>query len=235
VVETQLADPASYGPDRVFVAVRLARERAGAAMEPALEALRAAGHPVIELSVPSRPGLGGEFFRWEFATAVACSILGVNAFDQPNVAESKANTKALLASGVSRSPAADPATLHAFLGAVRPGDYVALLAYVRPNEANDARLAALAAKLSARTHAAATAAYGPRYLHSTGQLHKGGPGTGHFVVVVGEPAAPVPIPGEPFDFGTLFLAQAEGDLGALARRGRPAVRLVSLDQLEAAL
>jgi glucose-6-phosphate isomerase len=235
VVETQPADPASYGPDRVFVAVRLARERAGAAMEPALEGLRAAGHPVIELSLPHRAGLGGEFFRWEFATAVACSILGVNAFDQPNVAESKANTKALLAGGVSRSPAADPSAVQAFLGAVRPGDYVALLAYVAPSEANDTRLASVAAKLSARTRAAATAAYGPRYLHSTGQLHKGGPVTGHFLVVMGEPAASLPIPGEPFDFGTLFLAQAEGDLGALARRGRPALRVDSLDQLEAAL
>jgi hypothetical protein len=235
VVETQPADPASYGPDRVFVAVRLARERAGLGVEQVLEGLRAAGHPVLELSVPHRPGLGGEFFRWEFATAVACSILGVNAFDQPNVAESKANTKALLARGVSRSPAADPPALKALLDAVRPGDYVALLAYVAPSEANDARLAALAGRLSARTHAAATAAYGPRYLHSTGQLHKGGPGTGHFLVVVGEPAGALPIPGEPFDFGTLFLAQAEGDLGALARRGRPALRLESLDQLEAVI
>jgi glucose-6-phosphate isomerase len=235
VVETQPADPASYGPDRVFVAVRLARERAGAAMEPVLEGLRGAGHPVIEVSVPSRPGLGGEFFRWEFATAVACSILGVNAFDQPNVAESKANTKELLGHGASRSPAAGPPALKAFLDAVRPGDYVALLAYVPPDEANDQRLAALAAKLSARTHAAATAAYGPRYLHSTGQLHKGGPATGHFIVLAAEPAAAVPIPGEPFGFGALFLAQGEGDLGALARRGRPTVRLDSLDQLEAAL
>ncbi len=235
VVEAQPADAASHGQDRVFVAVRLARERAGAAMEPLLEGLRAAGHPVVELSVPGRAGLGAEFFRWEFATAVACSILGVNAFDQPNVAESKSNTKELLARGVSRSPAADGAALEAFFKAVRPGDYLALLAYLPPGEANDARLKSLAAKLQARTRAAATAGYGPRYLHSTGQLHKGGPATGHFVLVAGDAAAPLPIPGEPFDFGTLFLAQAEGDLAALARRGRPAVRVDSLDQLEAAL
>ena len=235
VVEVQPGDPASYGQDRLFVSVRMARERAGAAMEPGLEQLRAAGHPVVELSMPGYPGLGGEFFRWEFATAVACSILGVNAFDQPNVAESKSNTKDLLARGLSRSPAADRTSLQAFLGAVRPGDYLALLAYVPPGEANDARLASLAGKLQARTRAAATAGYGPRYLHSTGQLHKGGPATGHYLLVSGEPGAALPIPGESFDFGTLFLAQAEGDLGALARRGRPALRVESLDQLEAAL
>ena len=235
VVEGQAGDPASYGGDRLFVAVRMARERAGAAMEPALDALRAAGHPVLEVSVPNRPGLGGEFFRWEFATAVACSILGLNAFDQPNVAESKANTKELLSRGVSHSPAADRSALQSFLDAVRPGDYLALLAYVPPSEDQDARLAALVEKLRSRTRAAATAGYGPRYLHSTGQLHKGGPPTGHFLVVAGEPAARLPIPGETFDFGTLFLAQAEGDLGALTRCGRPAVRLDSLEQLEAAL
>ncbi|HLB36165.1 MAG TPA: hypothetical protein VJL31_06325, partial [Gemmatimonadales bacterium] len=109
------------------------------------------------------------------------------------------------------------------------------LAYVPPSAANDRRLARLVETLAARTRAAVTAGYGPRYLHSTGQLHKGGPARGHFVVVAGPPAATVTIPGERFDFGTLLTAQAEGDLGALARRGRPVVRVDTLDQLEGAL
>lgn len=235
VVEASPAAPEVYGPDRLFALVRLAKERQRGAAKQALEALRRAGHPVMELELPNAAALGGEFFRWEFGTAIACAVLGVNPFDQPNVAESKSNTKQLLGRGVSRSPAADPRKLGGFFGKVRPGDYVAVLAYVPPSDATDGRLAELARRIQLRTRAAATAAYGPRYLHSTGQLHKGGPATGHFVVVAGEPAARLPIPGEPFDFGTLFTAQAEGDLGALARRGRPVVRVDTLDQLEGAL
>ncbi len=235
VVEQSPAPNAVYGPDRVFVAVRLADERRSAAVGKALDRLRRAGHPVIEIELADRAALTAEFFRWEFATAVACAILGVNAFDQPNVAESKENTRRLLAEGVSRSPAATRQQLASFLDGVRPGDYLAVLAYVPPSAANDRRLAKVARDLATRTRAAVTAGYGPRYLHSTGQLHKGGPPTGHFVVVAGAPAAAVAIPGEPFDFGTLFTAQAEGDLGALARRGRPVVRVEVLDQLEGAL
>jgi hypothetical protein len=190
---------------------------------------------VIEIELADRVALAAEFFRWEFATAVACAMLGVNPFDQPNVAESKENTRRLLAAGVTRAPAATGQKLRSLLTGVRPGDYLAVLAYVPPSAANDRRLARLVETLAARTRAAVTAGYGPRYLHSTGQLHKGGPARGHFVVIAGPPAATVTIPGERFDFGTLLTAQAEGDLGALARRGRPVVRVETLDQLEGAL
>ncbi len=233
VVEDSPSGPEDYGTDRLFVAVRLASDEPAGL--PALEGLRGAGHPVLEVTIPDAASLGGEFFRWEFATAVACAVLGVNAFDQPNVAESKANTKQLLSRGVTRSPAAGRQDLKTFLSAVRPREYVAVLAYVPPSEANDERLAKVARRIRSRTRAAVTAAYGPRYLHSTGQLHKGGPATGYFVVVAGEPAVRLPIPGESFDFGTLFTAQAEGDLGALARRGRPVLRVDTLDDLEGAL
>lgn len=235
VVEESPAASEVYGLDRLFVALRLADERQGAVEGKTLERLRRAGHPVIDIGLPSRTGLGGEFFRWEFATAVGCAILGVNAFDQPNVAESKENTKRLLAEGASRSPAAGRQQLASFLAGVRPGDYLAVLAYVPPSAANDRRLATLARDMSERTRATVTVGYGPRYLHSTGQLHKGGPAKGHFVVVAGESAVRLRIPGEPFDFGTLFTAQAEGDFGALTRRGRPVVRVDTLDQLEGAL
>ena len=220
-------------PDRV-VAVRGLGGGAGSPLGRAAARLADAGLAVDAAWLDDAHELGGEFFRWEFATAVAGAILAVNPFDQPNVAESKENTKRLLAVGVSRSPAATRQQLATFVAGVRPGDYLAVLAYVPPSAANDRRLATLAGNLAARTRAAVTVGYGPRYLHSTGQLHKGGPATGHFVVVAGAPAATVAIPGEPFDFGTLLTAQAEGDLGALARRGRPVVRVETLDQLEGA-
>ncbi|MBI2402436.1 MAG: glucose-6-phosphate isomerase [Gemmatimonadetes bacterium] len=235
VVEESPGGSEAYGPDRLLVAVRLADERRGVAGGKALDRLRRAGHPVIEIELPDRVALAAEFFRWEFATAVACAILGVNAFDQPNVAESKANTKRLLAEGVSRSPAATRQQLAWLLAGVRPGDYLAVLAYVPPSAANDRRLAKVAHDLAAQTRAAVTVGYGPRYLHSTGQLHKGGPAKGHFLVVAGEPAIGLSVPEESFDFGTLFVAQAEGDVGALTRRGRPVVRVDALDQLEGAV
>lgn len=235
VIDESPSPPDVYGVDRLFVVVRLAGEERTAAAAKALDRLRRAGQPVLEIELPDRAAVAAEFFRWEFATAVACAILGVNAFDQPNVAESKETTRRLLAEGVSRSPAATSQQLAAVLRGVRPGDYLAVLAYVPVSAANDRRLARLARELAARVRAPVTVGYGPRYLHSTGQLHKGGPPSGHFVVVSGASAAAVPIPGEPFDFGTLFLAQAEGDLGALARRGRPVVRVETLDQLEGAI
>jgi glucose-6-phosphate isomerase/transaldolase/glucose-6-phosphate isomerase len=235
VVEESPGPSDVYGPDRLFVSVRLADERRSASEAKGLERLRRAGHPVMEIELADRVALAAEFFRWELATAVACAILGVNAFDQPNVAESKENTKRLLAAGVSRAPAATGQQIASLLAGVRSGDYLAVLAYVPPSAANDRRLAALVEKLAVHTRVAVTAGYGPRYLHSTGQLHKGGPARGHFVVIAGGSAATVAIPGEPFDFGTLFAAQAEGDLGALARRGRPVLRVETLDELEGAL
>jgi glucose-6-phosphate isomerase len=232
VVEPSPGAPLEYGTDRLFVRMRLTGED-DPVTERALARLQAAGHPVVRIELPDRAELGASFFGWEFAVAAACAIIGVNAFDQPNVAESKENTRELLASGVPAAAAAAP-DLSAFLAAIPVGHYLALLAYQPLSEAVERRLTALAGRLRERTHVAVTWGLGPRYLHSTGQLHKGGPPIGHFVIVAAEPTARVPIPEQPFDFGTLFRAQSEGDRQALARRDLPVVRLASLEVLEAA-
>jgi len=225
-----LGPPEVYGSDRVFIAMSLSDER-DPVTDAGLAALGAAGHPVVRLVLADPDDLGAEFFRWEFATAVAGAILGINAFDQPNVAESKANTEAVLTKGAPPRPLADKDALGRFVAQVRPGDYVALLAYLPPTSEHDRRLAAVRLALRNRLRVATTLGYGPRYLHSTGQLHKGGPPRGHFLEITALPATDLPIPGKPFTFGQFEAAQAEGDLQALDRRGRPALQL-RLDLLE---
>jgi transaldolase / glucose-6-phosphate isomerase len=216
--------PDVYGRDRVFVSMALAGE-ADTGIESRLAELEKAGHPVVHLRLDDRYDLGQEFFRWEFATAVAGAVLGINPFDQPNVAESKANTKAVLAKRSAPSPAASAAELEKFLAGIKPGDYLAIMAYLPPTPENDRRLAAIRLRLRDRLRAATTLGYGPRFLHSTGQLHKGGPPVGHFLQIVDRVRDDLPIPGEPFGFGELEAAQAEGDLVALRGRGRPAIRI----------
>jgi hypothetical protein len=186
-----------------------------------------------DVEVGSVRDLGAELYRWEFATAVAGTILEINPFDQPNVQEAKDRTLEVL-SGHGRG--SDPGTHPEGTGAVeellagaRPGDYIAVLAFVDP--AHEAELAPLVERARS-TGCVVTVGLGPRYLHSTGQLHKGGPPTGRFVQVVDEPDEELSIPERPFGFRTLIHAQAEGDLAALAERGRPIVR-VTLDDLEA--
>ncbi len=231
VVEEPLGAPAVYGTDRVFVSMRLAGDDAPADAS-RLAALEGAGHPVVNLRLEDRYDLGQEFFRWEFATAVAGAALRINPFDQPNVAESKANTKAVLAKRAAPSPPATAAELERFLAAVRPHDYLALMAYLPPTPENDRRLAAVRLRLRDRLKVATTLGYGPRFLHSTGQLHKGGPPAGHFLQITDPATDDLPIPGEPFGFGALEAAQAEGDLQALRARGRPAIRIDDLGLLE---
>jgi transaldolase / glucose-6-phosphate isomerase len=231
VADEPLGAPAVYGPDRVFVSMRLAGED-DPAVTAALAALEHAGHPVVTLRLDDRYDLGQEFFRWEFATAVAGAVLRINPFDQPNVAESKANTKAVLAKGTRPSPGASAAELERFLTGIRPGDYLAIMAYLPPTPENDRRLAAARVRLRDRLKVATTLGYGPRFLHSTGQLHKGGPPVGHFLQITQPAQDELPIPGEPFGFATLEAAQAEGDLQALRARGRPAIRIDDLGLLE---
>jgi hypothetical protein len=234
VVGEPLGDAAVYGDDRLFV--HLGRRGHGDAdVDRRLAALAGAGHPVVRFEIESLDDLGGEFYRWEFATAVAGAILRINAFDQPNVAESKTNTLAVLAGGAAPAPAASAAEVQALLGGVRPGDYVALLAYLPPTAEHERRLDALRVRLRDRLRVATTGGFGPRYLHSTGQLHKGGPPTGHFVIVGETPELDVPIPGQSWGFARLEMAQAEGDRRALQARGRPCLRVADLDGLEAAL
>ena len=231
VADEPLGPPEVYGRDRLFVAVTL-RAESDDATEARLRALTAAGHPVVRLELEDRYDLGQEFFRWEFATSVAGAILGINAFDQPNVAESKQNTKEVLAGKQPPAPPATAAELDQFLTAIRPGDYLALMAYLPPTPENDRRLAAVRAKLRDRLKVATTLGYGPRFLHSTGQLHKGGPPVGHFLQITERAAQDVSIPGAPYTFGQLEAAQAEGDLRALRGRGRPAIRIDGLTLLE---
>jgi len=231
VAEEPLGPPAVYGRDRVFVSLALTGE-GDDATDARLRALTAAGHPVVRLTLEDRYDLGQEFFRWEFATAVAGAILGINAFDQPNVAESKQNTKDVLARNEPPAPPATGAELDRFLAAVGPGDYLAMMAYLPPTPQNDRRLAAVRAKLRDRLKVATTLGYGPRFLHSTGQLHKGGPPVGHFLQITERVDQDVPIPDMPYTFGQLEAAQAEGDLRALRGRGRPALRIDGLALLE---
>ncbi|HVH68991.1 MAG TPA: bifunctional transaldolase/phosoglucose isomerase [Gemmatimonadales bacterium] len=231
VAEEPLGAPDVYGRDRLFVALTLAGE-ASDATDAQLRALTTAGHPVVRLTLEDRYDLGQEFFRWEFATAVAGAILRINAFDQPNVAESKQNTKDVLAHGQPPTAPGTAAELDRLLAGVAPGDYLALMAYLPPTPENDRRLAAARLRLRDRLKVATTLGYGPRFLHSTGQLHKGGPPVGRFVQITERVEQDVSIPGVPYTFGQLEAAQAEGDLRALRKRGRPAVRIDSLTLLE---
>jgi glucose-6-phosphate isomerase len=182
VADEPLGPPDVYGEDRVFVSIVLAGE-ADIGIESRLAALEKAGHPAVHLKLDDRYDLGQELFRWEFATAVAGAVLRINPFDQPNVAESKANTKAVLAKRSAPSPAATAAELEEFLGGIKPGDYLAIMAYLPPTPENDRWLAAIRIRLRDRLKVATTLGYGPRFLHSTGQLHKGGPPVGHFLQI----------------------------------------------------
>jgi hypothetical protein len=168
--------------------------------------------------------LAQEFFRWEFAVAVAGSILGIDPFDQPDVQAAKDKTNEVLASGSEPdvSPHGSPEELFA---QAREGDYVCVQAFVNPTAQNEEKVLALASRAREATGCVVTHGFGPRYLHSTGQLHKGGPPTGLFLQVVDEVGDELPIPGRPFGFGKLIRAQAAGDFASLQERGRRVARV----------
>jgi hypothetical protein len=220
VVGEPLAAPDVYAWDRVFVAIG---EHEG------VDALENAGHPVARLAFDGREQIGGEFFRWEMATAIAGHVLGINAFDQPNVQEAKDATREILAGGSVEDPGFDD--LGALLKEVGEGDYAAILAYLdRTSETEDA-IERVRLAIRVRYRVATTTGFGPRFLHSTGQLHKGGANNGVFIQVVdARRSVDVPIPGQPYTFGTLIDAQALGDLRSLRTRGRRVAR-VTFDQL----
>jgi hypothetical protein len=168
--------------------------------------------------------LGQEFFRWEFATAVAGSILGINPFDQPDVQSAKDKTRQILSS--DEDPLVDPVgSVDELFAQAQPGDYVAILAFVNPTAESDEKLALLAKRAAQQTGCVVTHGYGPRYLHSTGQLHKGGPPTGLFVQVVDDTGDEIAIPNQSFGFGKLIRAQAAGDFASLQERGRRVARI----------
>jgi len=226
-----LGPPAAYGDDRLFVYVRMASDPD----HDGVRALEAAGQPVVTLTVRDKADLGGEFLRWEIATAIAGSLLKINAFDQPNVQESKDNTRKVLAGFVAkkRLPAAEtiPAEasvsdLEALLGKLKAGrSYFAIMSYTAKTATSERSLARIRTAVRDSHKVATTSGYGPRFLHSTGQLHKGGPPIGVFLQVVQEDGTDVPIPGQPYGFSILKQAQAIGDLQSLASRRLPVLRV----------
>jgi len=183
----------------------------------------------VELRLGNPYELGQEFFRWELAVAVAGAFLEINPFDQPNVQEAKDRTSAILATG-AEPDLAPSGSLDELLASAHAGDYVAILAFVDPTPANDAKLAALAKRVGETTGCVVTRGFGPRYLHSTGQLHKGGKANGLFVQVVDDFGEELAIPGRSFGFRRLIGSQAAGDFAALEEHGRPIVR-IGLEEL----
>ena len=214
-----LLDPVAYGEDRVFIHLR-DDARADARTDALVDALGSAGHPTFTLSVDGSEDLGRMFFLAEFATAVAGWVLEINPFDQPNVQEAKDATKRVLAAGsLPELPLADDDAVRALLAGARPGGYLALMGYVAPSVEFDEAVAELRATLMLQTRAATTFGYGPRFLHSTGQFHKGGPPVGRFLSLIADEGPDVEIPGADHTFRTLKSAQALGDLQTLHSHG----------------
>jgi transaldolase / glucose-6-phosphate isomerase len=226
IVDEPLGDTADvYGDDRVFV-YRRNLEHPEERLDAAIEQISAAGHPTVTLPAHGPADLGRIFFLTEFAVAVAGWALEINPFDQPNVQEAKDNTARVLASGSVPSVAvAGDDQLRALLADARPPHYVAIMGYVESSFAFDKAIAELRAAVRSATGAATTFGYGPRYLHSTGQLHKGGPPTGRFLQLVNSPERDADIPGAGYSFGTLIAAQAAGDLETLRSHGLAAERV----------
>jgi transaldolase/glucose-6-phosphate isomerase len=224
VADEPLGDPDSYGGDRVFVHLRNADEP-DAEVDAKLAALAGAGHPTFTLPVHGASDLGRIFFFAEFATAVTGWVLGINPFDQPNVQEAKDNTAKVLAMGSPPDlPEADDQGLRALLEA-GPPHYVALMGWVEPSDGFDTAVAELRTAIRDATGATTTFGYGPRFLHSTGQFHKGGPPTGRFLQLLHDGGQDVDVPNEDYSFGRLRNAQADGDLMTLRNHGLPAERV----------
>ncbi len=253
-----LGDPGVYGEDRAFVSLRLHGSK-GRELDGKLNALQQAGQPVVTIDLQDLYDLGAEFFRWEFATAVAGAVIGVNPFDQPNVQESKDNTKRLLAEfkGNGHLPEDEPIfsdgpirvygdaaltdaknmtdVLRKHLARIRPKDYVALTAYLESTSGIAETLGAIRLLIRDRLKVATTLGYGPRFLHSTGQLHKGGADNGVFLQFTTDDPVDLLIPGEPHSFGVMKAAQALGDLQSLQSRNRRALRIHIRGDSEAGL
>jgi len=248
----RLARPASYGDDRVFAYVRLA-SKPNKAQDAAVAALEKAGHPVVRITLPNTYNLGQEFFRWEIATAVAGSIIGINAFNQPDVEASKIETKKLTSQYETTGslPAESPFfeekgiklfadekntaalkggakladVLKAHLSRIGAGDYFAVLGYITMNPANEKTLQTIRHAVRDKKKVATVLGFGPRFLHSTGQAYKGGPNSGVFLQITGDDAKDLPVPGQKYTFGIVKAAQARGDFAVLAERGRRALRV----------
>jgi len=248
----KLVKPVAYGNDRVFAYLRLSNE-ANKAQEAAVNALERVGHPVVRIVLANKYDLGQEFFRWEIATAVAGSILGIDAFNQPDVEASKVETRKLTSEYEAKGklPAEAPffATngiklfadekntaalknggkladiLRVHLSRIGPGDYFAVLGYITMNPRNERALQGIRHQVRDAKKVATCLGFGPRFLHSTGQAYKGGPNSGVFLQITCDDAADLPVPGQKYTFGVVKAAQARGDFAVLAERGRRALRV----------
>ena len=219
--------PGQYGDDRLFIYLRLEGDDNNTP-DTAIQSLEASGHPVVRLDLSDKYDLGAEFFRWELGTAVAGGALGINPFDQPNVQAAKDMTESVLAQFARSGKLPEivaSTSLAELLTQSSSGDYLAIMAYLRQTPELDRALESLRRKIIKLHGIATTMGYGPRFLHSTGQLHKGGPGFGLFLQLTADHNRDVSIPGEKFSFGVLADAQALGDLQALRVSQRRAVRL----------
>ncbi|MFQ6029400.1 MAG: glucose-6-phosphate isomerase, partial [Dehalococcoidia bacterium] len=212
---------------RLFVHLR-SQEDDNGDTDALIEQLGAAGHPVVRLDLKDRYDLGAEFFRWEFATAVAGAVLDIHPFDQPNVQGAKDQTDAVLAqyqSSGSLPEMESTSTLPELLRQLKAGDYLAIMAYLPETPEFLAAIESLRQRVMERYGVATTFGFGPRFLHSTGQLHKGGPDSGVFLQLTADHPQDITTPGKPFTFQVLADAQALGDLQALQNLGRRAARI----------
>ncbi len=246
-----IGSPQVYGDDRVFIYLRYSA-RYEPEHDEAIDRLAAAGHPVIQIEIGDLYELGAEFFRWEIAVAVAGAVIGINPFDQPDVEASKIATRQLTAQFESsgKLPEVQPffqegglkfftdganadalngataaEVLQFHLNRLGPGDYFALLAYIRMNAEHEEALEDIRVAVRDRKRVATCLGFGPRFLHSTGQAYKGGPNTGVFLQLTCDDAADVPIPGQKYTFGIVKAAQAQGDFNVLAERKRRVLRV----------
>lgn len=252
VCDEPLVDAKSYGKDRVFIYLKL-KNGADATQDATFDALKKAGLPTVQITLADKLDLGEEFMRWEIAAATAGAVIGVDPFVQPAVQESKDNTSRILAEFArsKKLPAQTPiakggklalfsdaatadelrgkgdfrAMLGAFMNLTQPGDYFATMAYVSPNPTVDKEIAAIRKAVVERYGVATTFGYGPRCLHSTGQLHKGGPNTGVFIQITQDHRESILIPGAPYDFAQLNQAQYLGDFQSLEAHGRRVIRV----------
>lgn len=236
VVNEPILQPSAYGADRAFVQLRCEGD---SSHDELAEALAAAGHPVMRIDIGDPCVLGGEMFRWEFATAVAGAMMQINPFDQPDVQSAKDRTREVLEyhAEAGELPQAEEGAggeigsdqtrraVAELLARIKPGDYFAIMAYLPQTAGVDAGLAQIRRDVAVAKGVATTSGYGPRFLHSTGQLHKGGPDGGVFLQITSEGGETVEIPGASYDFATLKDGQAAGDLAALRASGRRVARV----------
>ena len=227
VMGEPLISPDYYGDDRMFVYLRLDGDD-NSAIDAAMERIKSSGHPVVILNLPDLYDLGAEFFRWEFATAVAGSILGIHPFDQPDVQAAKDLTARVLQEYNTSGYLPDMVTadsLADLLAEAKQSDYFVIMAYLLQTPEVDEVLANLRRRVLEKYRVATTLGYGPRLLHSIGQLHKGGPNTGLFLQITADHEKGLSIPGESYTFGVLADAQALGDLQVLQSLGRRVIRV----------